>query len=361
MNSDVWQRLLHLESRDFVSDWFERIHGRKLNARRAKEIIASARQGREYFRSASTASFAVRPLLAFYGVASLCRSLTLLHRRDAGEEGLRQGHGLETVAWSATLSGDLPVALASISKLRVRTCGGLFSDLLAATRKRTVLHVYDRTIHVSFDNEEQRLGQETSLADILDRLPDIFRDVSTERPRMWIRLKDFVYSPDSGAEITVHGTPDHPVCVEYAGAGFELSLEDDPYDSSPGRTVLKIDETGFKKYFPQLLDARVIRTMGGYPSPHLVSKFSPDAWLSQISVTYMLSYILGMLARYFPTHWSALMGGEKGDAIWPNINAAQTYVEVALPELVLEVINNSLFEPDDEVMDGSPSNASESA
>jgi hypothetical protein len=132
-----------------------------------------------------------------------------------------------------------------------------------------VLHVYDRTIHVPLDNEEQRLGQETSLADILDRLPDISRGISTERPQMWIRLQDFVYSPDSGAKITVHGTPDHPVCVEYAGAGFELSPEEDSYDSSPERTVLKIDEAGFKTYFPQVLDTRVIRTMGGYRAPIL--------------------------------------------------------------------------------------------
>lgn len=358
MNSDVWQGLLHLESRDIVTDWFGKIHGRKLNARRAKEIIASARQGREYFRSASSASFAVRPLLTFYGVASLCRSLTLLHRRDAGEEGLRQGHGLETVAWSATLSSDLPVALASIGNLRVRTCGGLFSDLVEATDKHIALRIYDRTIPVSV--EEGRLGREASFSDILDRLPDIRTAVSAERPRKWIRLKDFVYSPDSGATITVHGKPDHPVCVEYAAAGFALSPENDPYDSSAERTVLKIDEGGFRKYFPQLIDTRVIRTMGGHPSPHLISKFSPDAWFSQISVTYMVSFILGMLARYFPTHWSALMGGEKGDAIWPNINAAQTYVEVALPELVLEVIDNSVFGLDEEVADGSASNAPES-
>jgi hypothetical protein len=360
MKPEVWQNLLELESRDFVSNWFERIHGRKLNARRAKEIIASARQGREYFQSASAASFAVRPLLAFYGVASLCRSLTLLHRRDAGEEGLKQGHGLETVAWSATLSGDLHVALASISNLRVRTCSGLFSDLQVATRNHSVLQVYDNFVRVSFGNEEQRLGQETSLVDILNRLPDISLNGSVRPRQMRIRLKSFVYSPGTGAKITVHGAPTHPVCVEYAGAGYELLPDDDPYDSSPMRTVLKIDETGFRKYFPQILDTRVIRTMGGYPSPHLVSRFSQDILLSQISVTYMISYILGMLARYFPTHWYALMGGEKGDAIWPDINAAQTYVEVALPELVLEVIHGSLFEPADKVTKDSAPDAVDS-
>ncbi len=350
MRSDVWQQLLELESRDFVSSWFDRIHRRKLNARRAKEIIASARQGREYFHSATTASFAVRPLLAFYGAASLCRALTLLHRRDAGEEGLKQGHGLETVAWSKTLSGDLGVALASISKLRVRTCGGLFSDLLVATRKQSVLRIYDRIIQLPFDDVEQRLGQETSLEDILDRLPDIIPRQSSKRPGTRIRIKDFVYSPDSGAKIIVHGAPDHPVCVEYAGAGYELLADDDPYDTSPVRTVLKIDDSGFRNCFPQILDTRVIRTMGGYASPHLVLRFSQDMILSQLCVTYIISYILGMLARYFPTHWYALMGGEKGDAIWPDINAAQTYVEVALPELVLDVINGSFFDPSNDAI-----------
>jgi hypothetical protein len=359
MKSDVWQRLLELESRDFVSNWFERIHGRKLNARRAKEIIASARQGREYFHSASTASFAVRPLLAFYGVASLCRSLTLLHRRDAGEEGLKQGHGIETVAWSATLSGEMPIALASIGKLRVRTCEGLFSDLQVATRKHSLLQVYDRTIRVSFDNEGPRLGQQASLGDILDRLPDIIPNVSRERMR--IRLKDFVYSAVSGAKITVHAPPDHPLCLEYASAGYELFPEDDPFDTSTEKTVLKIDNLNFLKSSPQILNTRVNRTMGGHPSPHLVSKFSPDVILSQISVTYMISYILGMLARYFPTHWYALIGGEKGDEIWPDINAAQTYVEVALPELVLEAIYGSLSRPDDEVSESSTLDASDIA
>jgi hypothetical protein len=346
MNSQVWQSLLHLESRDILTEWFAKIHGRQLNARRAKEIIASARQGREYFRSADSASFTVRPLLAFYGVASLCRSLTLLHRRDAGEEGLKQGHGLETVAWSAILASDMPAALAAIDKLRVRTCGGLFSDLSAVTNARRVLHIYDRAIPVAVDGEEQGLGQEISFADILDRLPDIETIASAERPRRWVRLKAFEYSLEAGATITAYGSAEHPVCVEYVEAGFVGSAEEDRYDRGGDRTVLKADPLTFQRYFPQFLDARVIRTIGGLPSAHLASKFHADVWFSQISVTYMVSYILGMLARYYPTHWSALMSGEKGDAIWPKISAAQAYVEAALPELIVESISDSVFGSD---------------
>lgn len=341
MNPVAWQDLLNLESRDFVSDWFEETHGRKLSARRAKEINASARQGREYFRSASMASFAVRPLLAFYGTASLCRSLTLLHLRDSGEEGLRQGHGLETVAWSGMLSGELPVALRSIDKLKIRACRGLFTDLIAATCKHTTFRIYDNTIYVPKENGKECLGLETSLESILERIPDIPYKVTAERPIKWVRLKDFAHSPGSGAKLSVYGAPDHPVCVEYARAGFILSQEEDFYEPDQPTTVLEIDNDGLVKYFPQIVDTRVVRTVGGHPSPHLISKLSPDIWLSQVSVTYMLSYILGMLARYFPTHWSSLMGGEKGDAIWPRINAAQMYIETALPELVLEFVLNS--------------------
>jgi hypothetical protein len=63
MDTEIWQQLLSLESRDIVAKWFEKIHGRELNARRAKEIGASARQAREYFRNSAAANNSVRPLL----------------------------------------------------------------------------------------------------------------------------------------------------------------------------------------------------------------------------------------------------------------------------------------------------------
>lgn len=342
MNSQVWQSLLRLESRDFVSEWFEDIHGRNLNARRAREIIACARQGREYFRSASATSFVVRPLLAFYGTASLCRALTLLHRRDAGEVGLKQGHGLETIGWNTTLAGDLGAALASIGKLRVRACGGLFSDLQAAIGKRPIINVYDRAIELPFDFAGVLPGQEVSLEDLLDRLPELLHEVSDDRPRRWVQIRELIHTPGVGATISVIGTPDHPVVAEYKSAGFELTTEVDRFNDRVVKTILTIDDEGLARYAPQILDTRLIRTRGGHPSPHLVSKFSSNSWLSQLSVTYMISYILGMLARYYPTQWIALMAGEKGDAIWPDIKTAQTYVEVASPELVLEAISNSL-------------------
>jgi YaaC-like Protein len=127
MQHETWQQLLSFESRDLVSMWFKRIHGRDLNARRAKEITAAAKQAREFFRNSHAADNSVKPLLTFYGVASLARALTLILKRDGGEEGLTKGHGLETIDWSNQLSGDLSVGLAALNGLKIRTCSGLFS------------------------------------------------------------------------------------------------------------------------------------------------------------------------------------------------------------------------------------------
>ena len=48
----------------------------------------------------------------------------------------------------------------------------------------------------------------------------------------------------------------------------------------------------------------------------------------------MMSYALGMLVRYYPTHWIALINGGQGDALWPTISRAQHYAESVFPEMV---------------------------
>ena len=88
MDRNIWQQLLSLESRDITQQRFRQIHSKELNARRAREINAAAKQAREYFSNAFNSNHSVRPLLTFYGVTSLSRALLLLLKADGGEEGL---------------------------------------------------------------------------------------------------------------------------------------------------------------------------------------------------------------------------------------------------------------------------------
>jgi hypothetical protein len=141
MQQDVWQFLLSLENRDTIARWFQKIHSREINARRAKEIMASAKQAREYFRNSDRSDNSVRPLLTFYGVAGISRALTLLLRRTGGEESLARSHGLEAVSWGPHLSGEITVSLGALPDLRIRTCACLFMDFAAQTKNRLSIHV----------------------------------------------------------------------------------------------------------------------------------------------------------------------------------------------------------------------------
>ena len=72
-----------------------------------------------------------------------------------------------------------------------------------------------------------------------------------------------------------------------------------------------------------------------YISPPLESG---KVCLSQLIMTFMLSYFLGMLCRYYPSHWIALSRGNLGDEIWPLMQICISYVEKAFPQLVIETI-----------------------
>ncbi|WP_234191874.1 YaaC family protein [Pseudacidovorax sp. NFM-22] len=88
MNGDIWQKLLQLETSDSVGLWHHKLFGRHLNQRRILEITSAARQAREFFRNAANSNSSVRPVLTFYGVASLSRALVLLFKPDMGETSL---------------------------------------------------------------------------------------------------------------------------------------------------------------------------------------------------------------------------------------------------------------------------------
>ena len=89
----------------------------------------------------------------------------------------------------------------------------------------------------------------------------------------------------------------------------------------------------------------VQKMFGSIPNLRLAVPFPGRARFSQLCITYMISYALGMLVRYYPTHWISLINGGKGDLLWPTINRAQQYVEAAYPELVAEYVTFAMDNP----------------
>jgi YaaC-like Protein len=336
MRRETWQQLLAFETRDLVSIWFSKIHGRDLNARRAKEITAAAKQAREFFRNSHTADNSVKPLLTFYGVASLARAVTLLLRRDGGEECLTRGHGLETVDWSSQLSGDLSVGPAALGGLRIRTCSGLFLDFAKQTGNRMSMHVRSSSVDWRLNYKEPNPGDEILFDQLTARLTDLQKEhaVLGVTP-MYADIIDINQSPTMGLNIRVRKNQFKPFEQSYASAGYEIN------DQTEATIIAGTDDLPP----PQFIHSYIHKMFGNIPLLFLAAPMPSGNRYSQLCFTYMLSYVLGMLARYFPTHWVSLAQGNKGDALWPMLNQAHTIAEETFPELVAELIGDILAYP----------------
>lgn len=340
MNLEVWQQLLSLESRDIVQQWFTRIHSRQLNARRASEINAAARQGREYFNNANSANYSVRPLLTFYGVSCLSRALLLLMKVHGGEEGLKPSHGLETVGWGEKMSGDIAKGLAELGDLRIRTLAGLFSEFATHTRNRASMHVNSSAVDWRLNYDVPNTGQELTFTDLLVRLPDLepeLRGLGTQVRHAVVN--EMSYTAAAGFKAKVNEKSFIPFSGVYQGYGYSTTPE--------GQfCVLTCDARTFQQNTPLFTHAYVSKMFGSIPRLHIAEPFGDGVCFSQLCLTYMVSYVLGMLVRYYPTSWIALTQGGKGDAMWPTIHRAQSLVESSYPELIAEMIADVLTQSD---------------
>lgn len=306
-----------------------------MNSRRAKEINAAAKQGREFFRNANDSDYTVRPLLTFYGVACLSRALILLLKKQGGEEGLTAGHGLETVAWGDIMSGEPSTGLQGLHNLKIRTCSGTFSDLASYTKNITTIHDNSSAIQWKTYYNVPDSGKEFTFGDLLSRIPDLERDYGSASTEIkFAYISQVNYNQTEGFRAIVDAVKFKHFQSIYKNYGYEI-LE------KSKQTILQADSDTFCQHPPMFIHA-YIHKIFTVPKLHIVEPLPNNVYYSQICMTYVVSYILGMLVRYFPTHWISLTQGYKGDSLWPTINRTHQLVEQSFPELVIELITDAL-------------------
>lgn len=333
LDRNIWEQLLSLEDVDITQQWFKLIHKKSLSLRRTKEINASAKQAREYFRNAKEANFSVKPLLTYYGVASLSRSLILLLKPKSGEESLTSGHGITTVNWDSCLSGDPINGLRNLGSLLIQPCSGLFSDFVNETKNQTFLHVSSDAIDwkISYDIPPHNL--QISFNDIHCRTPDLYREysnISSDIKYSYVSsIKIDKEQKNVSIQISKKNTDNF--INTYTNLGFKSDLVNE-------LIVLYTDFDTFEKITPMLINSYIHRSFDLIPNLYISDLFNSRYSYSQLSMAFMISYILGMLVRYYPSHWISLLQGSHGDFLWPTINRSQYYIENIFPELVLEMI-----------------------
>jgi hypothetical protein len=300
------------------------------------EITSSAKQAREFFRNSARADESVKPLLTFYGVSALTRSVLLLLRSSGGEETLTAGHGIETVRWSNSLSGELGTSLRAIDGLTIRTTQGLFSDFIEESENRMCMHIASSAVDWRLILPKPPVYTELTLGEILARLPDVTRELDrVDRPVKCASVNSITFTPAAGLSAKISADRFASFQSAYEAKGYTVVTADGWCDVSCPTSVLE-------EFVPQFIHTYVFKTFGSIPSLHIAEPFSRGVRFSQLGLTYLIAYCLGMLVRYYPTHWTALFTGAKGDALWPAISLAQTYVEQSYPELVVEFIEDSV-------------------
>ena len=68
----------------------------------------------------------------------------------------------------------------------------------------------------------------------------------------------------------------------------------------------------------------------------------PDAEnLSQLATLFVVAFILGMIVRYYPMQWTALIHGQFSDAALPTLLTAVDHIEALFPALAVDFIRET--------------------
>ena len=328
-----WRSVSYFESHDFVAKWYEKAHGREASAVKVKQITACFAHGREYFRNAERSEMSVKPLLLYYGVLSCCRGVVLANNPEKKEESLKSRHGLETVDWQNTLSGGIK----NVLELRVRASDGTFPELVEVCWQLKTLHMFSgptnemcSTGQPLGDVRFAKDGSELTLGDLISRLLQTgmaYPELTGRPAKMFRGARIASHPPGIHVAFPVRGIPDELRTLEdgqsvYTGSSIQVSPGFRQPDDA-GDTLIFVRRGGESD-----LDAFPVSHYGGEGDYMVVMLNFPNGdKLTEFIKLYLVSYILGMLARYHPSIWTALLRNEKGDCAQPLLVDAVQAIE----------------------------------
>jgi hypothetical protein len=341
MDRNIWNSLAHFQAHDLIQRAFKDKHSRELNAERAWEINACFIQGEEYFRNATLAAESVRPLLLFYGVSSLSRGIILFGDASAREVNLKASHGLGAKDWKRILSTS-----ESVLNLAVEVQSGIFSDLVRVTDPDQV-HPFPTldgglVFQTVPDARSLKEGQVLTFADVLSRIQKLsepYKRVTGDRPNF--RFGMVVYTESAFLVHLLHdpvgGVTSSDEVRRLYRVPDEISIGLCP--SAGGITLPNFAYRVDMSQGHQSIPLPVTEPVEGSDLCALEMPWPSSIYVSPLCRCYLTAYFLGMLVRYFPSRWMALIGSRKGDMSLPLLRAAIGYVEDEFPKLALNFLS----------------------
>ena len=328
-----WKAISRFESHDFVANWYRKAHERNASAAKVGQINACFAHGREYFRNAGRSDMSVKPLLLYYGVLSCCRGVILANDPEKKEESLKPRHGLETVDWQHTLSGGIR----NVLELRIRATEGTFGELVDVCLHLRTLQLFSGPTN-EMGSTGQRLGDvrfatdgsQMTLGDLLSRLLQTglaFPEVTDRRASMFAFARLASHPPGVHLAFPLFGIPEELRNLEdgkniYVGSSNQIAPALGKGDDAGDCLIL------VRRNDDAHLNELPVSHFGGEGQFMVVMLDFPNGdKLTEFVKLYLVSYILGMLARYHPSIWTALLRNEKGDFAQPLLVDAVEAIE----------------------------------
>lgn len=344
--ADAWAEVSLYESRDLGPKLYYDKHQRDLSAHKAQEIVSYFAQGHEYFTSAQRAGDLVRPLLLYDGVLALSRALILFLSPTTRATALKPSHGLSDMQ----LPGEFSKALKNLADITLRfDAKGTFPRLSEVTRNHewVLIHCapYPTTRrHRSPGTKVLPSNAIVTLREIRSRIPalaDLYEETFDELSAAY-RGFVFTYSLTTDAEVDIYGSIRHRPSETVLRKQFRLP------DTESLQMTERHDCFPPEHHFTWHLRPRSFDELECVLPPvwegegglvRLVAPLENGVTLASLSIYFLVSYIMGMLVRYYPTHWHALVTHQKGDLLYPLLREAVNVVDRSFPRRLLQELS----------------------
>ena len=213
---------------------------------------------------------------------------------------------------------------------------GSFVELVESTRHKSVLRANSSAPNFEYQNVVAPPGTRLVLSDVLARLPLL--QGHFHRWRGQTRCAEFNLTiikegRNTRIEIPKRGT----VLIDRDSAS--AIFDDTPFQFECETEVnFTFIGPADSNALPGATDY-VSSAMLNIGSLFLTAYYPGRVQLSNLATLFALSYILGMLVRYYPAQWTALIRGQVNDAALPTLLAAVELIEEAFPRTVVDVLS----------------------
>lgn len=288
----LWDTFVYYENEQTSSDFLRQCYEKagleqvsKWVYQATPKFIFAIKQAREYYRAAEHCDILTKPLLLYYGMMALSKALITSRDPEYPSTTSVLKHGLST--------------------RKLKRDEYAFADDEVRVQKDGIFHVLHSTLNGPPLENQQRFRMKELLAVIPELMFSYQRlygqpqvcslDVRDEAPHLvWHLPRQFV----SGCEKTKEELLD--LLHRHGGEHVRFSFPDGQDET--GVLRLRLEQVGVRAHPTHPL---VLHDFAG--QPHLRYPHENDLVLPEISVHYMVMFVLGMLCRYETERWGEMI------------------------------------------------------